>query len=252
MKEKKYDIIFEKVSKEYTMYNNDLSRVISLFLNNKNRKKHKVLDSISFKVEKGEKIALIGINGSGKSTILKIISNITIPTSGFVEVNRKVNAILEVGVGFDGEFTGRENIYIRGMLLGLSKKDIKKIEDKIIEFSELGDYIDQQIKRYSSGMISRLGFSINLFCHPKILIVDEALAVGDAIFNNKCKEAIIQLSKNDQVTLLFVSHNKSMSSELCDRGIYIKDGKIRADGPIEKVENLYEKDNKKKPIKINL
>lgn len=240
----KYDIIFDKVSKEYTMYNNDFSRVMSLFTSNKNKKKKTVLDNISFKIERGEKVALIGINGSGKSTILKIISNITVPTKGKVDVKRKVNAILEVGVGFDGEFTGRENIYIRGNLLGLSKKQIKKIENKIVEFSGLKEYIDQQSKRYSSGMISRLGFSINLFCNPEILIVDEALAVGDAIFNRKCKDAINKLAKNKDLTLLFVSHNISMSMDLCDRAIYIKDSHIRFDGSIAEAKKKYENDYK--------
>lgn len=236
----KKDIILQNVTKEYSKYNSDLKRLIGVLFPWSKASKTKVLDSISFEINRGERVALIGKNGSGKSTILKIISGITTPTSGKVIVNRRVNTLLEVTAGFSPEFTGRENIYIRGALLGLNRKQIKEIESKILEFAEINvDFIDQQLKRYSSGMVAKLGFAINLLCHPEILIIDEALAVGDVSFKNKCIDAIKKISSKSTVTILFVSHDEKMVKEFCDRGIFIKDSKVLIDGNIDTVFKKY-------------
>ncbi len=241
----KKDIILENVTKEYSKYNSDLKRLIGVLFPWTKVPKAKVLDNISFEINQGERVALIGKNGSGKSTILKIISGITTPTSGNIIINRRVNTLLEVSAGFSLEFTGRENIYIRGSLLGLSKKQIREIEDKILEFAEIStDFIDQQLKRYSSGMIAKLGFAINLLCHPEILIIDEALAVGDIYFKDKCINAIKEISKKSTITILFVSHDEKMVKEFCNRGIFIKDSKIVIDGEINRVFKEYNKKNK--------
>lgn len=240
------DIILENVSKEYSKYNSDLKRLIGVLFPWTKVPKAKVLDDISFKINQGERVAFIGKNGSGKSTILKIISEITTPTSGKVIVNRRVNTLLEVTAGFSPEFTGRENIYIRGALLGLNRKQIKELESEILDFAEISpDFIDQQLKRYSSGMVAKLGFAINLLCHPEILIIDEALAVGDVYFKDKCIKAIKELSKKSTITILFVSHDEKMVKEFCDRGIFIKDSKIVIDGKINEVFLKYNQEIKK-------
>lgn len=246
----KKDIILKNVTKEYSKYNNDLKRLIGVLFPWTKIPKAKVLDDISFEINQGERVALIGKNGSGKSTILKIISGITTPTLGKVIVNRRVNTLLEVNAGFSPEFTGRENIYIRGALLGLSRKQIKEVESKILEFAEISsDFIDQQLKRYSSGMVAKLGFAINLLCHPEILIIDEALAVGDVSFKNKCIKFIRELSKKSTVTILFVSHDEIMVKEFCNRGIFIKDSKIVIDDKIDKVFKEYNKTYNNKSLK---
>lgn len=234
------DIILKNVTKQYSKYNNDLKRLVGVLFPWTKVPKATVLDNISLEINEGERVALIGKNGSGKSTILKIISGITTPTSGTIIVNRRVNTLLEVTAGFSPDFTGRENIYIRGALLGLNRKQIQDIEKDVLDFAEINeDFIDQQLKRYSSGMIAKLGFAINLLCHPEILIIDEALAVGDVSFKNKCIDAIKKLSKKSTVTILFVSHDEKMVKEFCDRGIFIKDSKIIIDGKIDKVFKEY-------------
>ena len=239
---KNIDIELINVCKKYSKCNNDLKRLTSVIFPWTKTEKIVVLDNINLKINRGEKIAFLGKNGSGKSTILKIISSITVPDSGTVTVNRKVSTLLEVSAGFSGEFSGRENIHIRAALLGMKKKDVENLEEKIFEFAEVDDfYKDQQLKRYSSGMVSKLGFAINLFCYPEILIIDEALAVGDAGFKNKCIAAIKEMSKNDSLTLLFVSHDEKMVKEFCNRGILIHEHKIEFDGNIDEAFSHYNK-----------
>lgn len=237
----KYDIILEHVTKKFSKCTNDLERLLSVF-GFKKIPKLTVIDDVSFNIERGEKVALIGKNGSGKSTILKMISNITNPTSGKITVNRRVSTLIEVSAGFQYEFTARENMMTRGILLGLNKKQIKEQEQRIFEFAGIDEnFRNQQLKRFSSGMVSKLGFAINLFCSPEILIVDEALAVGDIEFKNKCIKAIKELSKKSDITLLFVSHDQSMVEEFCNRGIFINNGKIVADGKVKEVFKEYNK-----------
>lgn len=238
------DIEFKNVSKNFYLCKNDTQRLTTLMFPFIRKKRTRLtLDKMNFTIHQGEKVAFVGRNGAGKSTTLKIISGIIKPSSGKILVKRKISSLLDVGAGFEPDFTGRENIYIRGTLLGYSKKEIDAVLDKIVEFSGVGDYLDMEMKRYSSGMSAKLGFSINLFLHPEILIVDEALSVGDVKFNEKAKKEIFRLSKKENLTLIIVSHNEQTLKGLCDRGIYIKDHKIAFDGPINKCLSIYNSDN---------
>ncbi len=235
-----YDIVVEHLTKSFSRCRNDWERLKAIAFPKAKQARLKVLDDVSFKVKRGERVAFLGRNGSGKSTMLKILSKIIIPDAGTVDIRRRINILLEVSAGFNYEFTGRENIVIRGILLGLTKKQIKEVESKIIEFAELDEiFIDQQIKRYSSGMVAKLGVAINLFCNPEILIIDEALAVGDVAFQQKCADAVKQIWEERKCTLLFVSHSEVMVKGFCDRGIVIDKSKIVYDGPIEKAYEKY-------------
>ena len=226
-------IKFDNVTKRYKLYKNDKSRLLSLFCKNIKCKENKAVNDVSFTIKKGECVALFGKNGAGKSTILKMITGVTYPTEGTVEVNGRVSALLELTSGFDSEFTGRENIYLKGQILGISNKEIQELEPAIIEFAELDDYIDQPVRTYSSGMKARLGFAINANIKPEILIIDEALSVGDEAFRRKCVKKINEITKNKNVTLLFVTHATHTAKDFCSRGIVMKKGKLMYDGKID-------------------
>jgi len=234
-------IVFTKVTKKYNLYKSDKRRVISLFTKKVKGKQKVAVDNVSFKIMKGEMVALIGRNGAGKSTILKMMTGVAYPTSGKIEVNGTVSALLELTSGFDSEFSGRENIYLKGQLMGMKTKDIKKVEAEIIEFSELSEYIDQPVRTYSSGMKARLGFAISTNINADILIIDEALSVGDAAFKAKCKNRIAEIVQNEGLTLLFVTHSGSMAKEFCRRGIIIRSGKKVFDSDIDSAIEEYEK-----------
>ena len=242
-------ISFDKVSKIYKLYSSNKARLLGVFIKKVPYKKKKAVNDVSFSIKRGESVALFGKNGAGKSTVLKMITGVTFPTSGDIKVEGRVSALLELTSGFDQEFSGRENIYLKGHILGLKDSEIKALESTIIEFSELEDYIDQPVRTYSSGMKSRLGFAINVNIKPEILIVDEALSVGDAAFKNKCKEKVNDIIKNDNVTLLFVTHQTAVAEEFCKRGIVMKDGKLVFDGDVvyasKKYDELYKKKKKK-------
>jgi len=197
------------------------------------------LNDVSFEVKQGERIGIIGHNGAGKSTLLKLISRITAPTSGDIYMNGRVASMLEVGTGFHGELTGRENIYMNGAILGMKKKEIDaKIED-IIEFSECRQFIDTPVKRYSSGMYVKLAFSVAAHLDSEIMIMDEVLAVGDMAFQKKCLEKMSDVSKTEGRTILYVSHNMNTIRQLCDRCIVLDHGKVVFDGDVEKGILLY-------------
>ena len=242
-------ISFQNVSKEYKLYSSNRTRLLGIFFKKVPYKKKLAVNDVSFVVKRGESVALFGKNGAGKSTILKMITGVTFPTTGEIKVNGRVSALLELTSGFDQEFSGRENIYLKGHILGLKDSEISALEDEIIEFSELEEYIDQPVRTYSSGMKSRLGFAINVNIRPEILIVDEALSVGDADFKNKCKEKVNEIINNENVTLLFVTHQKSVAEEFCKRGIVLKKGKLKFDGEIneaiEKYVSIYKKKKNK-------
>lgn len=231
-------IKFENVSKEYFLYKNDRARFKAIFNNNKNVKKHKVINDISFEIKEGESVGIIGRNGAGKSTLLKMITGVSFPTSGDITVNGKVAALLELTAGFSADMTGRENIYLKCYLLGLEKSEIAEIEQNIIDFAALGEYIDQPVRTYSSGMKMRLGFSININIRPDILVIDEALSVGDAEFRKKCEGRIKEL-RNSGITVLFVSHSMASMSETCSRAIYLNGGKIAFDGDVKEAFEMY-------------
>lgn len=232
-------IKFNHVTKRYKLYKNDKQRLLGIFLKNVKYKEKNAVDDVTFDIKRGESVAIFGKNGAGKSTILKMITGVAFQTTGDIEVNGRVSALLELTAGFDPEFTGRENIYLKGQILGLNDSEIKKIENKIVNFAELEEYIDQPVRTYSSGMKARLGFSINVNIEPEILIVDEALSVGDEQFKNKCITKINKLIKKENVTLLFVTHSTATATEFCKRGLIMKKGKLIFDGDIKDAEVKY-------------
>ena len=238
-------ISFKNVSKEYILYKSDQERFKALFFKSKKAKINRALKNVSFDIAPGEAVGIFGDNGAGKSTILKHIAGVAYPTEGEVIVKGKVAALLELTAGFSMEMTGRENIYLKGYILGLTDKDIKRIEEKVIDFAELGDYIDQPVRTYSSGMKLRLGFAININIEPDVLVVDEALSVGDASFKKKCKNKIAEIIASG-VTVLYVSHNAESVRELCKRAIYMKKGQLIFDGDVSEALEIYQKDKIKK------
>lgn len=207
------------------------------------------LQNISFEVNRGEAIGIIGSNGSGKSTLLKIISRIVRPTSGTVRGKGKVNSLLEVGTGFHPELSGRENIYISGFTLGMSKEEIRTKFDEIVAFSGIEKFIDTPVKRYSSGMYVRLAFAVGAHLEPDILIVDEVLAVGDADFQKKCLGKMREVSQGDGRTILFVSHNMQAVNNLCDRAIWLDKGKMKDIGEASSVVSKYISNVQKRKLK---
>ena len=238
-------ITFKNVSKTYILYKNDQARFKALFIKPKNPKTNKALNNVSFEINRGESVGIVGDNGAGKSTLLKMITGVAFPDEGEIIVNGKVAALLELTAGFSMEMTGRENIYLKGYILGLEDDYIKTIEDNIIEFAELGDYIDQPVRTYSSGMKMRLGFAINVNIEPDVLVVDEALAVGDASFKKKCKIKIKEIIAAG-TTVVYVSHSAASVKEICPRSIFLKKGTVIFDGPTEETLKVYEESKKKK------
>jgi len=197
------------------------------------------LKDINFTVEKGEAIGIIGANGAGKSTLLKILSKITPPTEGEIKFKGRLSSLLEVGTGFHPELTGRENIFLNGAILGMTKKEIAEKFDDIVEFAGIGKFLDTPVKRYSSGMYVRLAFAVAAHMEPDILIVDEVLAVGDAAFQKKCLGKMDEVTKKSGRTILFVSHNMSAIQNLCKRCILLEDGKIKMIGETKEVVAEY-------------
>lgn len=228
----------KNVSKKYRLFINEKKRLASFFNKNIEYKTKEALSNVSLTIERGESVALFGKNGAGKSTLLKIITGVSYPSSGKVRVNGRVSALLELMAGFDAEMTGRENIYFRGDILGIKKDEMKKNEAEIIEFAELGEYIDQPVRTYSSGMRARLGFAINISVKPDILIVDEALSVGDRAFREKCRTAVNKKIE-EGVTFLFVTHQTADARKFCRRGIVMKSGHIVFDGDIKAAADYY-------------
>lgn len=196
------------------------------------------LRDINLEIERGEAVALIGVNGSGKSTLLKVIAGVLHPTTGSVQVHGSIAPMIELGAGFDPELTARENIFLNGAVLGHGRKFMEAHFQSIVDFAELWNFVDVPVKNYSSGMVARLGFAIATEVSADVLVVDEILAVGDFRFQQKCKERISQMMENG-TTLLFVSHNEEQVKELCKRAVWLRHGKLMADGTVEEVCNLY-------------
>ena len=234
-------IEFKNVTKKYKLYKNEKRRLLSVFTKKIKGKQKVAVNNVSFQIMKGESVAFIGSNGAGKSTILKMMTGVAYPTAGEIIVDGSVSALLELTSGFDSEFTGRENIYLKGRLLGMKTKEIKKLENSIIDFAELNEYIDQPVRTYSSGMKARLGFAISTNVDTDILIVDEALSVGDAAFKAKCKDRIAEIMAKDGLTFLFVTHSGAMAREFCSRGIVMRKGKKIFDSDINSAISEYEK-----------
>lgn len=201
------------------------------------------LKDIDLVIHKGDVVGLIGANGAGKSTLLKLLCRITAPTSGRIIINGRVTSMLEVGTGFNPEMTGRENIYLNGAILGLSMQQIDAKMDEIIEFSEIGEFIDTPVKRYSSGMYVKLAFSVASHLESEIVVMDEVLAVGDAMFQKKCLERMLSLVQDGEHTIVFVSHNAASVKKLCNRGVVLRNGSVVFDGGVEEAIDYYNTDN---------
>lgn len=201
--------------------------------------KFMALDGVSFDVRKGETIGLIGGNGAGKSTLLKLLSRVTAPTEGEIRIKGKISSMLEVGTGFHGELTGRENIYLNGSILGMKRREVDEKIDEIIEFSECGQFIDTPVKRYSSGMFVKLAFSVAAHLNSDIMLMDEVLAVGDMAFQKKCIDKMISVARDEGKTIIYVSHNMQTIRQLCSRCVVLKKGKVIFNGDVERAIDIY-------------
>ncbi len=227
--------------KKYNIYDDPMDRLKET-LSIRGKCYHRefvALDGLTFNVEKGDAIGILGKNGSGKSTLLKMVTGVLTPTSGTLNVNGKIAAILELGAGFNMEYSGRENIYLNGTMMGYTKEEMDKRVDGIIEFADIGEFIEQPVKIYSSGMFARLAFAVAINVDPDILIVDEALAVGDTRFQIKCIDKMKEL-KESGTTILFVSHATEQVKRFCNKAIWLKDGKIKSMGESSEIADIYE------------
>lgn len=230
----------ENLSKVYKLYNAPIDRMKEA-LHPRKKSYHKefyALNDVSFEIKRGECVGILGKNGAGKSTILKIITGVLTPTSGKVTVNGKISALLELGAGFNPEYTGMENIYFQGNLMGFEREEMEAKVQAILDFAEIGAFIDQPVKNYSSGMFARLAFAVAISVEPDILIVDEALSVGDAAFQNKCMRRMIKIME-EGATVLFVSHDTQAINKFCTKAIWLKDGTKHMEGETEDVTNAY-------------
>lgn len=232
----------KNVKKIYKLYDKPSLRIKEAFSmsGKKYHKEFHALKDISFQVGKGEMLGIIGKNGAGKSTLLKIITGVLTPTEGNVEINGKVSALLELGAGFNPEYTGIENIYLNGSMIGYTEKEMDAKIDDIIQFADIGDFIHQPVKSYSSGMFARLAFAVSINVDPDILIVDEALSVGDVFFQAKCYKKLNDL-KNSGKTILFVTHDMGSVIKYCNRAILINDGVIASEGEPAEIVDIYKK-----------
>jgi lipopolysaccharide transport system ATP-binding protein len=231
-------IEIKNLSKVYKLYRSPKDRLKEIVTGKKHHRDFSALNDVSFNVEKGQTVGIIGRNGSGKSTLLKIICGVLQPTGGSVKVNGRISSLLELGAGFNPAFNGRENVYMNGALMGFSRKEMDQRLPDIEAFADIGEFIEQPVKTYSSGMQIRLAFAAAINVDPDILVVDEALAVGDMNFKAKCMTAFTHIQKNG-ATILFVSHDTGSVKSLCSRGIYLEHGKVMAAGPAAEVVEKY-------------
>ncbi|NCB92989.1 MAG: ABC transporter ATP-binding protein [Clostridia bacterium] len=233
-------ISVNNVSKMYKLYDNPMDRLKeSLGLSKKKKyKEHYALNDVSFQVRQGETVGIIGTNGSGKSTILKIITGVLNPSQGSVNVKGRISALLELGAGFNGEYSGIENVYLNGTMIGFSREEIDAKLQDILDFADIGEFVNQPVKTYSSGMFVRLAFAISINIDPEILIVDEALSVGDVFFQAKCYRKFEEFKEMGK-TILFVSHDLSSIGKYCDRVVLLNKGKKLAEGDSKEMVNLY-------------
>jgi len=218
-------------------------QITALFRGGKKQPKEKfwALKDVSFDVEQGDCVGIIGRNGAGKSTLLKILSQITEPTEGEIRIEGRIASLLEVGTGFHPELTGRENTFLNGAILGMTRAEIVRKFDEIAAFAEMDAFLDTPVKHYSSGMTTRLAFAVAAHLDPEILIIDEVLAVGDAAFQKKCLGRMSEVARAGR-TVLFVSHNMSAVTSLCSRGLYLEHGQLKAAGPIQEIADTYLRD----------
>ncbi|CAB1275116.1 ABC transporter ATP-binding protein [Candidatus Nitrosacidococcus tergens] len=240
----------DSVSKCYHLYHRPQDRLLQLWFKNRKQlyQEFWALQDISFEIYSGESVAIVGQNGAGKSTLLQLIAGTLTPSSGKITIRGRIAALLQLGSGFNPEFTGRENIFLNGAILGFSRSEISKRFTEIADFADIGDFIDRPVKTYSSGMAMRLAFAVSTCLEPEILIIDEALAVGDAVFQFKCRNRLQELITKG-VTLLFVSHDMSAVKSFCCRAIYLEQGKKKTEGEAEQIAESYFMDVRAKQIK---
>lgn len=243
------------LSKVYYLYDKPSDRIRETFSIRKKKysKEHYALKNINLKINKGESIGIVGTNGSGKSTLLKLVTGVVTPTTGTIKTDGKIAALLELGAGFNPEYTGIENIYLNGTMMGYTEEEMKKRVPDIIEFADIGEFINQPVKSYSSGMFARLAFAVSINVEPDILIVDEALSVGDTRFQVKCIDKMRELQESG-TTILFVTHAIEQIKRFCTRAIWIKNGELIEDGEASQVVDLYDnfmKYGEKKIEKVN-
>jgi len=232
-------VILRNVTKRYKMYRKTSDKLLDIILPNGYGEDFYAIQNVSFEAEQGDVIGLVGVNGSGKSTLSNIISGVIPPTSGEIEIKGQV-ALIAIASGLNNELTGRENIELKLLMLGFNKKQIKELEPSIIEFADINKFIDQPVKKYSSGMKSRLGFAISVNIDPDILVIDEALSVGDQTFADKCLEKMNDFKKRGK-TIFFISHSIRQVKDFCDKALWIEYGEVKDFGTIEEVIPKYEK-----------
>ncbi|PEX10239.1 teichoic acid export protein ATP-binding subunit [Priestia megaterium] len=232
-----YKVKFQQVTKKYKMYNKQIEKVKDLFWNRGKGEYHYALNNISFTVDKGEIVGVIGLNGSGKSTLSNLIAGVTMPNEGTVDIKGSAS-LIAIGAGLNNKLTGLENIELKGLMMGLTKKQIQEITPKVIEFADIGKFINQPVKTYSSGMKSRLGFAISVNIDPDILVIDEALSVGDQTFTNKCLEKMNEFKENGK-TIFFISHSLSQVKSFCTKALWIHYGHVKEYGDINEVADQY-------------
>ena len=243
---KEIAISVKNLHKEFVLPQNKNSTLKQGFVNivkKNNKLTQKVLDGISFEIEKGDFFGIVGRNGSGKSTLLKILAGVYTPTKGTVDINGGLTPFIELGVGFNPELSGRDNVYLNGALLGFTRTEMSEMYDDIVEFSELEPFMDQKLKNYSSGMQVRLAFSIAIKAENDILVLDEVLAVGDEAFQRKCNDYFDKISKDEDQTVILVTHSMGAVKKYCNKAILIKDGKIVLAGSPEDIANEYSMEN---------
>ena len=238
--EKNDKIIVEHVYKSFNVYMDKANTIKEklLFFKRNKKQKREILKDINLNIKEGEAVALIGVNGSGKSTLLKLMTKIIYPNKGKITTKGKLTSLLELGAGFHPDFSGRENIYFNASIFGLTKKEIDERLNKIIEFSELGSFIDNPVRTYSSGMYMRLAFSVAINVNAEILLIDEILSVGDQHFQEKCFKKMEE-HKNEGKTMVLVTHSMESVKQLCTRAIWLSDGQVRLDGPTDEVVSEY-------------
>ena len=239
-KREEYAIKVENLTKEFKLFYDKPTTLKErlVFWNRKKEDSRTVLKNINLNIKKGETVALIGTNGSGKSTLLKLMTKIIYPTKGSLITNGKLTSLLELGAGFHPDFTGRENIYFNASIFGLTKEEIERRVDEIIEFSELGEFIDSPVRTYSSGMYMRIAFSVAINVDADILLIDEIFAVGDQHFQDKCFAKLKELKESDK-TIVIVTHSLDQVRKLCTRAIWIYNGEVRLDGKPDEVVDEY-------------